>query len=83
MRLPSSKTGASAAADSRENEVRIIPISVLDGFNQLSLRVDDVKGQGNTAIQAVSCTGHSGVIGPDGHLHPVQDALVVSAVLNE
>ena len=65
------------------NTVRTLLMSVFNCINHITFGIYDMECQGNAAIQAVSCTGHSGVIGPNGHLHLVQDSLVVFAVFNE
>jgi hypothetical protein len=52
-------------------------------INLLAFGVDDGHCYGYTAIQAVGCAGHSGVVGTDGHLHPVEQPLIVVAILNE
>jgi hypothetical protein len=44
-----------------------------------SIGIDDPHVQWNTAIQAVRRAGHSGVIGPDGHLHLVKQSLIIDA----
>ena len=65
------------------NTVRPFCMSVFNGVNNFTFRINDIQCQGNAAIQAVCCTGHSGVVGPDGHLHLVEYPLIVDTILNE
>src|SRR5208337_5127744 len=56
---------------------------IFQRFDYPTLRVGDGEFHGQTAIQAVSGAAQSRVIGAYGHFHPVQDALVILAILDE
>ena len=58
---------------------RLIP----EGVDHLPLGVQDGHLHRNTAVQAVRGAAQSGVVGAYGHLHLVQDALVIGACLDE
>lgn len=48
-------------------------MSLIDNFvNLCSCLVDNADSYRDTAIQAVRCARHSGVVGPDGHLHLIE-----------
>jgi hypothetical protein len=65
--LPSRETAVIIFNEHSGNTVRTLLMSVFNGINHVTFGIYDIKCQGNAAIQAVSCTGHSGVIGPNGH----------------
>ena len=58
-------------------------ISVFNGIDNHAIRVNNIKCQRDSAIQAVSCAGHSGVVGTDSHLHLVQYALIIFSILDQ
>ena len=55
------------------------PFLFTESIDHPALGIQDGEINGNTAIQAVSGAAQSGVVGAYGHLHSVQDSLVVLA----
>jgi len=67
----------------KRQRVHQIVLSIFYPVNLLAIYIFDGNGYWYAAIQAVCSAGHSGVIGPNGHLHLVQQAFVINAIFDK
>jgi hypothetical protein len=55
----------------------------VQGPHRSAAMIEEGNQKCRTAIQAVGCTGYSGVIGPNRHLDTVEDLLITGPVTNQ
>ena len=72
----------------QKSGIRLRPVhdglaTVRERVEQLALGVEDIQFHREFAIQPVRGAGEARVIGADGHLHRVQHALVVLAIVDQ